>query len=91
MLGTGGVLRYFLMTDAKRAEEDWYDPSTFYAVSHYARENPHPDYIADDETFAPLWDYSFDMLDRRNHTVICPDAESDFGEWSYFLFDYAGY
>ena len=58
-LGSGGDLRYFLMTDEKREEEDCYDPATFYAVSNYSRENPHPDYTADDETFRPLWDLFF--------------------------------
>ena len=55
-LGTGGDLCYFMMTDAQREAEDCYAPATFYAVSHYSRENPHPDYTADDETFRPLWD-----------------------------------
>ncbi len=91
VLGTGGALRYFLMTDAKREEEDSYDPATFYAVSHYSQDHPHPDYVADDETFAPLWDQFFEALDRDTHTVLCPTTQSDYGEWSYFRFDYTGY
>ena len=75
----------------KRNEEDFYDPATFYAVSHYSRENPHPAYVADDETFSPLWDLFFESLDRKTHTVVCPIEVGDYGEWSYFRFDYTGY
>ena len=91
VLGTGGALRYFMMTDAKREEEDSYDPATFYAVSHYSQDHPHPAYVADDETFSPLWDLFFESLDRKNHTVVCPIEVGDFGEWSHFRFDYTGY
>ena len=89
-LGSGGDLRYFLMTDAKRAEEDSYDPATFYAVSHYSREHPHPDYTADDETFRPLWDLLFETFFHETHTVL-GQKESDYGEWLYEEFDYTGY
>lgn len=91
VLGTGGALRYFLMTDEKRAEEDSYDPATFYAVSHYSKENPHPDYIADDDTFSPLWAYDFGAFSRDTHTVLCPAEQSFYGEWTYYAFDYSGY
>lgn len=90
-LGTGGALRYFMMTDEKREEEDSYDSSTFYAVSHYANDHPHPDYIADDETFAPLWEYDFISFDHKTHTVFCRKEQSAYEEWSYFTFDYTGY
>ncbi len=91
VLGTGGALRYFMMTDAKREEEDFYDPATFYAVSHYSQDHPHPDYVADDETFAPLWAYDFESFDHAARTVLCPMEQSEYGEWSYFRFDYTGY
>ena len=91
VLGTGGTLRYFMMTDEKREEEDSYDPSTFYAVSHYSQDHPHPAYVADDETFAPLWEYEFESFDHETHTVLCPAGQSEYGEWTYFRFDYAGY
>jgi len=89
-LGSGGDLRFFLMTDEKREEEDCYDPKTFYAVSHYSRENPHPDYTSDDETFRPLWELSFAALFPDTDTVLC-QKESDYGEWLYVEYDYAGY
>ena len=91
VLGTGGALRYFLMTDEKREEEDSYDPATFYAVSHYAQDHPHPDYVANDDTFRPLWDRAFEALDRATHTVVCPGEENAYGEWTNFRFDYSGY
>ena len=68
-LGTGGDLCYFMMNDAQREAEDCYDPSTFYAVSHYSRENPHPDYTADDDTFRPLWDLTFEAFFHETHTI----------------------
>ncbi len=91
VLGTGGALRYFLMTDEKREEEDSYEQATFYAVSHYAQDHPHPDYVADDDTFRPLWDHEFEALDRTTHTVVCPGEENENGEWTNFRFDYSGY
>lgn len=89
-LGSGGDLRYFLMTDEKREEEDSYDPATFYAVSHYSRENPHPDYTADDDAFRALWDLTFPEFNHDTHTVL-GQKESDYGEWENVAFDYAGY
>ena len=91
VLGSGGELRYFLMTDEKRAEEDCYDPKTFYAVSNYSRENPHPDYTADDDTFCPLWELSFAALFPEKHTVLCKKAPDEGGVWIYVEYDYAGY
>ena len=91
VLGTGGALRYFMMTDEKREEEDSYDPATFNAVSHYAQDHPHPAYVADDDTFSPLWDLFFESFDHKTHTVICPIETGDYGERSYFGFDYSGY
>lgn len=88
-LGTGGDLCYFMMTDAQREAEDCYDPATFYAVSHYSRENPHPDYTADDETFRPLWDLSYEAFNHETHTV-CGQKQSDYGERTNYTFDYSG-
>ena len=79
------------MTDEKREEEDCYDPATFYAVSHYSRENPHPDYTADDETFRPLWDLYFESFSHETQTVLGGKEAGDFGEWTYEEFDYTGY
>ena len=90
-LGKGGDLRYFLMTDEKRQAEDGYVPSTFYAVSHYSQDNPHPDYTADDETFRPLWDMMFETFFHETHIVLCQKEVGDYGEWAYCEFDYAGY
>ena len=90
VLGSSGDLRYFLMTDEKREEEDCYDPATFYAVSHYSREHPHPDYTADDETFRPLWDLDLLTFYHDTHTVL-GEKENDYGEWVQLTFDYEGY
>ena len=91
VLGSADDLRYFLMTDEKREEEDCYDPATFYAVSHYSREHSHPDYTADDETFRPLWNLYFDRFNHETHIVLGWRAVGDFGEWTDEEFDYTGY
>ncbi len=90
-LGSNGELCYFMMTDEQREAEDSYDPSKFFAVSHYSRENPHPDYTADDDTFRPLWGTSFDSFDHETHTLLCQKEVGDYGEWAQVRFDYAGY
>ncbi len=90
-LGTGGDLSYFLMTDEQREAMDSYDPSTFYAVSHYSRDNPHPDYTADDDTFRPLWDLTFESFVHETHTVVGQKEVGDYGEWASCDFDYTGY
>ena len=82
-------LAYFMMNDEQRAATG-YEKSCFTITSNYAQDHPHPDYVADDDTFRPLWEHVFEQFSHEEHTVYCPTEENDYGEWSYFTFDYAG-
>ena len=77
VLETSGKLAYFLMTDAKRDSEGGYSKDRFRYVSNYSQDHPHPDYAANDETFAELWDGYFDSLDHENQIL----NYVNFGEW----------
>ena len=89
VLGDSGNLAYFMMTDEQR--EVWgYGKNEYVIASNYAQDHPHPDYVADDETFAPLWDKTFETFFHDTHTILCW-TESYYGEWMYFEFDYTGF
>ena len=83
-------LAYFMMTDEQR-ELTGYKKSGFTITSNYAQDHSHPDYVADDDHFRPLWDTYFDTLTRDTHTVNCAIGENEYGEWQYLEFDYSGY
>ena len=72
-------LAYFLMTDEQRFDADGggYSKDRFTYVSNYAQDHPHPDYAANDETFAELWDGYFDSLDQENKIL----NYVNFAEW----------
>lgn len=90
VLGSGGSLSYFMMTDEQRTVNG-YGKEEYVIASNYAQDHPHPDYVADDDTFRPLWDLTFDSFSHETHTVLCPLTESDYGEWTYYEFDYSGF
>lgn len=83
-------LAYFMMTDAQRFAEDGYDPSTFYIVSHYAKDHPHPAYTADDDSFAAVWAYLYDGFDPAQKKLF-GFSFSDNGERKELAFDYTGF
>ena len=85
-----GSLSYLMMTDTQRFAADGYDSASFYITSNYSRENPHPDYAATDETFAPLWRYAFVGFSAEKDQLSCFRYEEE-GEYSEFTFDYSGY
>lgn len=86
-----GSLAYFLMTDEQR-EASGFPRQNFVIASNYSQDNPHPDYVADDDHFRPLWDaYCDETLSHETHTAVCPIGEDENGEWQYLEFDYAGY
>ena len=72
-----GDLRYFLMTDAERRADSYFDQARFLYCSNYSQDHPHPDYKADDETFSRLWSGTFDSLDHENRIL----NYVDFGGW----------
>ena len=90
VIGNDGSLAYFMMTDEQRTEMDGYEPSTFVITSNYAQDHPHPDYVASDETFRPIWDYLLETFFHNESTMICYHY-GDEGERVYLEFDYSGF
>ena len=68
-----------------------YGKVEYVITSNYAQDHPHPDYVADDDTFRPLWDKSFESFSHETHTILCWTESGDYGEWTCYEFDYAGY
>ncbi len=83
-------LYYFMMTDEQRFRADSYDPSTYIVTSNYSQDYPHPDYVADDGTFSPIWNYTLETFDPKENKLICC-REDDNGEMDTLEFDYSGY
>ncbi len=90
VLETYGDLAYFLMTDAERDAQGGYSKDRFRYVSNYSQEHPHPDYQANDETFAELWNGHFDSLDHENQILNYVDF-GDWGETTVKHFSYKGF
>ena len=83
-------LSYFMMTDEQR-EATGFSRDKYVITSNYSQDHPHPAYAADDDTFRPLWDTTFESFSHEDHTILCSTEVSDYGEWSYLEFPYAGY
>lgn len=83
-------LSYLMMTDDRREVMDSFPVSTFFAVSHYSKEHPHPDYAVTDDFFAPIWDYYFEALYPDEDILRCW-RYSEGWEKEYFDFDYSGF
>ena len=82
-------LIYFMMTDDQR-DATGCSKDNFIYVSNYAQDHPHPDYKADDDFFAPVWDYRFEKLFPDENRIRCwRYAEGDAQE--HFEFDYSGF
>ena len=90
VLSDKGSLSYFMMTDEQR-EANGYGKAEYTITSNYAQDHPHPDYVADDDFFRPLWDKDFDSFSHETHTIRCWTESGYYGEWTEYLFDYAGY
>ena len=90
VLSDKGSLAYFMMTDEQR-KATGYGREEYTITSNYAQDHPHPDYAANDDTFAPLWDKTFEAFFPETHTIRCWIESGDFGEWTYFDFDYTGF
>ncbi len=89
VISNRGSLAYFMMTDTQR-ELDGYPRSKFVITSNYSTEKPHPDYQANDETFAPLWDRQFESIDREKRKIHCWQYTEGW-EKDYLDFDYTGF
>ena len=90
VLEMNGKLDYFLMTDAQRYAQGGYSKDRFRYVSSYTQEHPYPDYQANDETFAELWNGYFSSLDHENRTLYYETEDAD-GDWTVKTFDYSGF
>ncbi len=81
-------LAFFMMTDDQRAEDVF--PETFVVTSNFTQEYGAPDYIADDDTFAPIWQGWFDSFDHDSSTLRY-HTSNDAGELVYHELNYSGY
>ena len=82
-------LAYFMMTDEQR-EATGFDRDSWTIASVYTQDHPHPDYVADDNTFQPVWEKYFQGLAPKENILHCAyNDESD--EWTNFEFDYTGF
>lgn len=88
-LDTGRSLAYFMMTDGRR-EATGYGREGFVFVSNYSQDHPHPDYTADDDHFAALWERRLEDFSPREHILRCWKF-TDEGERDVIDFDYTGY
>ena len=85
-----GSLSYFMMTDEQRAATG-YVKKEHIITSNYAQDHPHPDYVADDDTFQPLWNTNFEAFFHDTHTILCWAETGEHGEWTQIEFDYTEY
>lgn len=88
---TDGSLAYLMMDDAQR-EREGYPKDQHIILCNYAEDHPHPDYVADDDTFSALW-VGFDAaMDRAAKTLHYRYYdENDDGALKEATFDYTGY
>ncbi len=71
------VLDYFMMDDAQREAMDGYRRDDFTITSNYAQEHPHPDYVADDHSFWPLWGGELISFDHKSQILYYTKYDSD--------------
>lgn len=88
-LGNPGVLAYFMMTDAQR-EVGLCGRDKFVITSNYSKDYPHPDYAADDDFFAPIWECYFEEFDPAEKKLRCWQYTEGW-EKDYIEFDYTGF
>ena len=81
------TLRYFMMDDAQREAADDYSPKYYNITSNYAQDHPHPDYKADDPTYAPLWDGTLLETDYAAKTLTIGKFDEE-GVWQRTQFEY---
>lgn len=79
-------LSYFMMTDQQR-ETTGYGKDVYVITSNYSKDNPHPDYTADDDTYSPLWGYRLEEFFPNENRLRCWRYAED-GEKDYLEFDY---
>ena len=89
VLNDKDALSYFMMNDEQR-EVTGFGKDSFIIASVYTQDNPHPDYLANDDTFRPVWNgYLEAFFPEENRMLI--RKSSDFGETYHVEFDYTGF
>ena len=88
-LDSGRSLAYFMMTDEQR-EATGCGRDGFIYVSNYSQDPPHPDYTADDDTFAPLWERRLETISMEENSLRCWQYTEGW-EIAWLDFDYSGY
>ena len=87
-IGMNDSLDYFMMTDEKRTEEG-YPPESYVITSNYSEDHEHPKYLADDDTYSPLWGTSIDSFDPDADIIYCHSYHyGDTVEVEYKTFEY---
>ena len=89
VIGEPGSLAYLMMTDDQRAYSG-YSKEKSIITSNYSQDHPHPDYVADDDAFSPIWQANFEELLPDENILRC----WQYGEgWvkEMISFDYTGY
>ena len=89
VIGSQGSLSYFMMTDEQR-DLTGYNRAEYIITSNYAQDHPHPDYTADDDTFRPVWDYTFEAFFPAEDKLLCWQYADNL-EKDYLECDYAGF
>lgn len=76
VLGTHD-LAYFMMTDEQRNVAGEYPKKDFIVTSAYTQFYDHPDYTADDDTYAALWQTELVSVNRDQNTLTVQTADED--------------
>lgn len=87
VIGDPDSLSYFMMNDERRETADGYSPEDYTICSNYAQDHPHPDYVADDDSFRDIWEGRFVSFDHESRTLRYWQRS----EWSTLSFNYAGW
>jgi len=85
VLNSEESLEYFMMTDEQRAVTG-FPGNVCFITSNYSRDNPHPNYTADDSTYSVLWNYSFETLLREENKLRCWQYTEG---WEKSIFDFS--
>ena len=82
-------MAYFMMTDNQR-DATGCSKDHFLYTSNYSQDHPHPDYVAEDDFFAPVWEYRFEKLFPKEKKIRCWQYTEGW-EKDYLEFDYTGF
>lgn len=83
VMGKYDNLSYFMMTDAKREEENGYTKKKTSIANHYKEDYNGEKYDASDDFFAPLWGGTFKSWDRKKKIICYEDADGNTKTFDY--------